>query len=186
MYVPKKKIGVFKGSKFGKGDESHADSKAKIDAFMKAIDDLNDPNLLYSDKMDQITKIYGDLAKELYSLLLSNRTDTSIASVSGRICKTLNSMSSIFIKMRESELSDEINPHSKKFQVAFGWFLELFVDVLKENKLDDTMINNIMSSLSSRLRGWEDTIEKNLKGLSQKSLANLEANPFKFNSVQNI
>ena len=181
MYVPKKKIGVFKGSKSGKGDESHADSKAKLDAFTKAIDDLNDPNLLFSKKMDQITKIYGDLAKELYSLLLSHRTDTSIVvSVSGRLCQTLKSMSSNVIKKHESELCEDINPHSKKFQIAFGWFMEIFVESLTSNKLDGPTVSNVMGYLSAKLQGWEDLVEKNLRGLSKKALLSLDGkNPFK-------
>lgn len=78
---------------------------------------------------------------------------------------------------REIEQSDELNPRSPKFQAVFGWFFQMVHDAMTEQETDPILVNNIFDTLGTALMGWEDKIEKRLKGVAGKNVEGLTS-PF--------
>lgn len=158
-------------------NEVPVDAAEKLEAFRADIERLNNPNMPYNEKLDLIidlkTRIVPLVFKELYSAF----PNSDISLIASRASFALKEAAAIIIKKRESEVSDEINPFSPKFQKAFYWLIELFHQVLVENGCDEITVKNIFSALSGKLLGWEEVVAKQLKSISSKALEKVE-NPF--------
>jgi hypothetical protein len=153
------------------------DAQEKLEAFQKDIERLNDPNMPYNEKLDLIIELKTRIVPLVFKELYASFPNPEISLIASRASFALKEAAAIIIKKRESEVSDEINPFSPKFQKAFYWLIELFHQTLVENGCDEITVNNVFSTLSSKLLGWEEIIAKQLKSISSKALEKVE-NPF--------
>ncbi len=152
-------------------------AQAILDSFKTDIEKLNDANMPYNEKLDLIIDLKTRLVPVVFKELYTNFPNPDISLIASRASFALKEAAAIIIKKRESEITDEINPFSPKFQKAFYMFLELFHKVLQENSVDEITINNIFSTMSTKLLGWEEVLNKSLKSISSKALEKIE-NPF--------
>jgi len=157
--------------------EVPADAAEKLAAFRKDIERLNDASLPYNEKLDLIIELKTRIVPLVFQELYSSFPNAEISLIASRAAFALKEAAAIIIKKRESEVSDEINPFSPKFQKAFYWIIELFHQTLIENNCDAITTNNIFTTLSSKLLGWEEVLAKQLKTVSSKALEKVE-NPF--------
>lgn len=148
-----------------------------IQTIQAEIDKLQTSNLNFNEKLELIIQLKTKLAPSVLKEVFKNSPNPDISLIATRACGILKNTADLIIKKRELEVSDELNPHSPKFQRSFAWFLELFHSAVVELGLDEVQINNLFASLSSRLVGWEDNLVKQLKGLSSKANEVIE-NPF--------
>lgn len=153
------------------------DAKERIDSFQKDIERLNDPNLPYNEKLDLIIELKTRIVPIVFKELYENFPNPEISLIASRASFALKEAAAIIIKKRESEVSDEINPFSPKFQKAFYWIIELFHQTIVENGCDEITTNNVFTTLSTKLLGWEEVLAKQLKSISSKALEKVE-NPF--------
>lgn len=149
----------------------------KLESFKKDLDKLNDVNLPYNEKLDLIIDLKTRIVPVVFKELFEEDPNPDISLIASRASFALKEAAAIIIKKRESEVTDDINPFSPKFQKAFFMFIELFHKVSIENGLDEITVNNIFSSLSTKLLGWEEQIVKSMKSVSSKALEKIE-NPF--------
>ena len=146
-------------------------------AFKTDIEKLNDPNMPYNEKLDLIIDLKTRIVPVVFKELYSNFPNPDISLIASRASFALKEAAAIIIKKRESEVTDEINPFSPKFQRAFYMFIELFHKTLQENNVDDITTNNVFNTLSTKLLGWEEQLVKSMKSVSSKALEKIE-NPF--------
>lgn len=158
-------------------NEVPADAQQKLDAFQKDIERLNDPNMPYNEKLDLIIELKTRIVPLVFKELYASFPNPEISLIASRASFALKEAAAIIIKKRESEVTNEINPFSPKFQKAFYWIIELFHQVLVENGVDEITTNNVFTNLSTKLLGWEEVITKQLKSISSKTLDKVE-NPF--------
>ncbi|MFA5071036.1 MAG: hypothetical protein WC511_01545 [Candidatus Pacearchaeota archaeon] len=152
-------------------------TQAIIDAFLADLGRLNDPNVTYNEKLDLIIDLKTRIVPIVFAELFQEKPNADISLIASRASFALKEAASIIIKKRETEVTDDINPYSPKFQKAFFMFIELFHKVMMENGADEIMINNVFGSLSRVLLGWEEQVVKSLKSVSSKALEKIE-NPF--------
>lgn len=127
-------------------------------------------DLTFNEQMTKILELNAIIIPELFREFSNSMPNVDKSVIGSRILSAIKDMSSIIMKKHESEVAEEINTYSPKFQIIFTWFIELINVVLGRQGLDTIQINNIFSDLSSELTGWEDKVSKRLKGLSAKSL----------------
>lgn len=154
-----------------------ADAKERLEAFQTDIAKLNDPNLPYNEKIDLIIELKTRIVPIVFGELFKSFPNPEISLIASRASFALKEAAAIIIKKRESEVSDEINPFSPKFQKAFYWIIELFHQTLVESGADEITTNNVFTALSTKLLGWEEILSKQLKSISAKALEKVE-NPF--------
>ena len=143
----------------------------------KNLKKINDPNLELTQRLELISQTMSSLVVPLISEALSAQPNADRSIVFSRILMFLRGVSEQLNKKREIEESDDINCNSAKFQKIFGWFFDVIHKTMEDQKLDPIHINNIFSALHDNFIGWEDRIQKNLKGVSGKALQKIE-NPF--------
>lgn len=138
---------------------------------------INDPNIPLPQRLETIAQTMGLLLPLQIAEGTSARPSVPRSVVLARLMMNLKAIESTLTKKRDIEITDELNPYSPKFQQAFGWFIELFHANLEKEGLDSVQINNVFAALMSDLVGWEDRLEKRLRGVSGKALQMLD-NPF--------
>jgi len=153
------------------------DSQKVLAEFSQRIEDLNKPDIPYQKKLDAIIELNTRIVPIVFQQLLSPAPNVDVSVIASRACNALRDASSIIIKKREAEATDDIDPASPKFQLVFGWFLELFSETLHDQKIDEITVSNIFNALAAGLAGWEERVQKSLKGLSSKALDKAD-NPF--------
>ena len=158
-------------------DELSESAQNSFVEFNKKLKSLFESDGSFSEKMDILVKLQSDIAPLIFMELISPIGSVDKSMIAARASSVLKEISQTLVKKYEAEVKDELEVNSPKFQLVFGWIIELFSEVLHNQKLDDITINNIFNALASELVGWEDTVAKRLKGLSRKALASAE-NPF--------
>jgi len=148
------------------------------------LDEVQNDGLSFGDKINNILKINALIIPHLFEELTSITPNMDKSMIASRTISAIKETGNFLIKKHETEISDEINTNSPKFQLVFGWFLDLFHDILSDQGLETIQINNIFHTLSLELSGWEDKINKRLKGLSSRALAEVK-NPFLEKSEDN-
>jgi len=155
--------------------------KLDVDSVQKAIKEALKPDKSVQDSLTEIANIKADILPCLLRELLSSAPNPDVSVTVSRANMALKEIANLIVKRREMELSEAINPKSPRFQKAFYMFIELFYQTLVENNIDETQLNNIFNSFSTKLTGWEDAIENSLKGVSTTALDQVK-NPF----IQNL
>jgi len=179
MTKPQKDLKIidnpFKVIKNGlKVDPEFKKLKQEFDSLLKK---FQSKDISFEEKLDLFIKLNSKIIPVTFEELISPVPNADRSIIAYRASSILKDMSSIIIKKKEIEVTDDINPESPRFQMIFGWFLQLFHKVLLDNKIDQVIVNNVFDSLSSELMDWESTIKKRLKGLSSKAVQRME-NPF--------
>lgn len=170
-------IGEDVAKKLKPRNEVPVDAQEKLAAFQADIEKLNNPNMPYNEKLDLIIELKTRIVPLVFKELYASFPNPEISLIASRASFALKEAAAIIIKKRESEVTDEINPFSPKFQKAFYWIIELFHQVLTENGVDEITTNNVFTNLSTKLLGWEEILAKQLKSISAKALDKVE-NPF--------
>lgn len=164
-----------------KSPESPSSAQAilnqKVAKFNEDLACLNQKDMPYSQKLDLLLALQTQVVPLIFQELAAPIPSVDRSVIASRACISLKEAAAIIIKKREAELSDELNPESPKFQMAFYWFLELVHQTIQELNVDPTITNNVFNLLSQKLAGWEALLAKSMKGLSLKALEQTK-NPF--------
>jgi hypothetical protein len=137
---------------------------------------LNSSDLTTSERIERLLSLNFSLMLPLFGEALSEIPDMNRSAACARAMTALKDTVAIVAKRHELETTDAFNPRSPKFTVVFGWFVELVHRTLCQHA-DDTTVANVFNDLSGELTGWEDRIERQLKGVAAKTLATLPS-PF--------
>lgn len=154
--------------------------KDKEDALLRVtplLDKLSDPEVDFKIKLDTVAQLQRETLPSLFQELSARIPDTDRSLVASRTILAIGAMSKTLLERRAADAAEEIDPHSPKFQLVLGWFIELLHESMKAQSLDPITINNTFQDLSARLAGWEEIVSKRLKGVSSKALGSIK-NPF--------
>lgn len=150
------------------------EAQRNLDTLQEHLNKVAKKDLSFKDKLDEIIKLNTIIISQFVRELVSPMPNTDKSIIATNAIRAIKETGLILIKKHESEVSEEIDLNSPKFQLIFGWFIELIRGVLEEQGLNTLQINNIFSSLSLKLSGWEDKIVKRLKGISSKALSEVK------------
>jgi hypothetical protein len=120
-----------------------------------------------------ITKLTGLLVMEGIQDFPSDERSIVLS----RALQSVRDHVAVLAKKRDIQQEENLNPYSPKFGAVFGWFLEMFSETLEEESVDDIVRNNVFESLSLKLIGWEQKIEKRFRGVAGQNIDSLES-PF--------
>jgi hypothetical protein len=157
-----------------KSPEEIQKDKQDLELYLK---EIQNTEISFDKRLDSILKVNSLIIPLLFSEMLSDSPDIYRSMVASKVITAIKETGKLLIKKREIELVDEINLNSPKFQLVFGWFLEVINGVLKKQGMNELQLNSIFQELSLELSDWEDRVMKKLKGLSSKALDEIE-NPF--------
>lgn len=138
---------------------------------------LQNPETDYKSKLDAIAMMQSSIIPALFAEMASKFPNTDRSLVAARSVIALKEMGRVLMERKAADAAEEIDPHSPKFQMVIGWFIELLHEVMVKEGTDPILINNVFNTLANALVGWEDVVSKKLKGVSAKALANV-TNPF--------
>lgn len=145
---------------------------------------LNSPDLTTSERLERLLSLNFSLMLPLFGEALSEIPDMNRSAACARAMTALKDTVAIVAKQHELETTDAFNPRSPKFTVVFGWFVALVHHTLCQHA-DDTTVANFFNDLCGELTGWEDRIERQLKGVAAKTLATLP-NPFTHDFLERL
>ncbi len=134
---------------------------------------INDKDLSLPAKLDTLAETLSAIVPLQIGESLAKVPSEARSVALSRAMAGLREITNVLKTKRDVENSDEINPYSPKFQIVFGWFFDVFHHTLTEQGLDEIAINNIFAKLSVELVGWEEKIEKRLRGVAGRALENL-------------
>lgn len=133
----------------------------------------------YHDQLDVLNKIRLLLLRLLSMDVSSRIADDKRSMIATRMVNIVGDISKGLDEKRKISTAEEIDPHSKKFQIVFRWFIDVFYEILVQHDLNSMEIETIFADISSALNGWEDKILSRLKGLPSKELDKIaKKNPF--------
>lgn len=139
--------------------------------------ELRDPDASFQQRLDKLVEVQSLIMPQLVAEIFATRPNVGRSVIISRTAMAIRDISNMIIKKREAEVADDLNPYSPKFQASFGWIIELFYMVVAKQGLDQIQISNLFNDLATELVGWEDKLDKRLKGVSSKALDQLN-NPF--------
>lgn len=152
--------------------------KAKLDNdTLPLLDALTDPESTYSEKLDNLSKLQISIVPQLLEELAKTYPSLERSVVAARTSSAIQAVSKSIQDRKAAELEDNLDAHSPKFQMVLGWFMNLFKESMLENDIDSATVDNTFTALAGRLEGWEDKVNKSMKGVTQKALAAVQ-NPF--------
>lgn len=135
---------------------------------------LNDRDMPLPAKLDTLAETLTAIIPLQVGEALAKVPSEARSVALSRALAGLREVTNVLKTKRDVENSDEINPYSPKFQIVFGWFFDVVHHCLVEQGLDEIAINNLFAKLSVELVGWEEKIEKRLRGVAGRALENLE------------
>lgn len=135
---------------------------------------LLDPTSTHQQKMESIAALQLNVLPTLFEELSKTYPSLERSVVASRTNSALNAVSKSIQEKKASEIEDSFDAHSPKFQMVLGWFMQVFKEAMIENDVDDATVDNTFTSLAGRLEGWEDNINKRMKGVTQKALASVD------------
>lgn len=135
---------------------------------------LLDPTATHQQKMESIAALQLSVLPTLFEELNKTYPSLERSVVASRTNSALNAVSKSIQEKKASELEDSFDAHSPKFQMVLGWFMQLFKESMVENDVDGATVDNVFTSMAGRLEGWEDNINKRMKGVTQKALASVD------------
>lgn len=145
--------------------------------FMNGLKEISDPAIPFDKKLDTAVRLNSQVLPYLFKELSAQKPNADRSAVGARMCTVLKNVTDIIVKKKESEVSEEINPDSPKFQKAFEWFIETVRVSMEEAGVDSISINNTFNVMVNRLQGWEQMVSRSLKGVTSKAMSEVE-NPF--------
>lgn len=155
-------------------DQARAELPTSVSA---ALERLNDPLTPLPQRLDVAAKLQSSLLPLLLAEALANSPNDARSVAVSRLQHGLKEVISVLKTKRDIENSDDLNPHSPKFSMVFGWFFDMVHQALVAQGVSEVAVNNVFAKLAMDLAGWEDKIEKRLRGVSGKALDSV-TNPF--------
>lgn len=166
---------------------SHVDVAREevIPKLMAMLLDINDEEKPLPQRLELCSKVATLLMPVLVMEGLQPMPNPDRSTTLSRALSSLRDTVTILKSKRDVEMEDTLNPYSPKFAAVFGWFFQLFYETLAKQQVDEIVINNVFESFSLDLIGWEEKIEKRLKGVAGKNLETLSS-PFIKEFTDNI
>lgn len=144
-------------------------NKEAREKFNNAKTILVDPESSNADKMEAIAVATAHLSSLLFNEAVAKNPNVDRSIVISRLLISLRDISKVIKDKRDIEVSDEINIRSEKFQLVFGWFMDMIHEVLSRHT-HPTVLSNIFNDLATVLGGWEDSIERKMKSVNAKTI----------------
>lgn len=152
-------------------------ARQQLDNFREAVRAANDTTLTTSERLERLLALNAQIIPTLMEEVLSAAPNEARSVAASRAIMAVRDMANLVVKKHETETADAFNPRSPRLQVVFGWFIELLHDIVRKHTGDDVLVSSVFNDLAAELGGWEDKVERRLKGVSQKALGTLSS-PF--------
>jgi len=147
-------------------------------------DNLTNDNKTFGSKMDSI------LSLQMLALLptIQNLDDTMFderkAQAAVKLNETINHLKSSLVQKQQFEIKEEVDLQHPKIQKALTFLTEAFFYVLTEVGVDPSVKSLIINSLSLKMMGFEEELNKRFKGVAFSLLEQVE-NPL-LESLPNV
>lgn len=161
-------------------------ARRTLEELNRNLDRIRSKESTFDDKMDSIVTMLAAIMPEVYKEMISIAPNVDRSLIASRAISAIKDTASMLMKRRDIEVSEEVDVNNPKFQIVFSWFMDIFHTSLVEQGVDDILISNVFNDLALKLAGWEDIVNKRLKGVSAKALANVKNPLFDHNGTVEI
>lgn len=159
--------------------------RQQVEDFRTALREANDTNLTTSERLERLLGVQSQIIPILMEEMVRSDPNEGRSVAASRAVMAIRDMVNMLVKKHETETQDHFNPRSPKMAVTFGWFIELLHAILSKHIDDDVLVSTVFNDLATELGGWEDKVERRLKGVSAKVLPTLTS-PFMENFNEKV
>lgn len=155
----------------------------KYEKARRALSDLGHTGIsdfvctLGDGETSDIIKKVNEYLASMVALLHLAMTDNSIHKDVESLCKLSNAIakqtaliSSNLMAKYKMDRDEEVDFNNPKIQRGMAFLFEMFLDTLRDLKLDENLILNIVNHLSTKAVGFEDRLNHALKNVSSTML----------------
>lgn len=159
--------GERRGQSTGEAGQEYLDAQreALIPEIMGLMEQMNDSSIALSQRFELASRAMAKLTGIFLSEALAPVADAERSIILSRLSTHLKAIIDTLARKKEIESSHTIDPHSPQFEACFEWFLEIVNEALAEAKVDAITTNVIFGCLGRALVGWEEKLQRRLKGL---------------------
>lgn len=176
------------------GNLVNLDSVDLVKKFEDSVDKLTesirkistDPDTKFGVKVDYLMTTMIALVPVLMNELKPDKiVDEARSDQVMRINTLLSSIQNSMYKKREIEVKEEIDVAHPKFQKVMEFMVEAVLEAMEDIGIDGGVQSSFIHKFSTKMVGFEDLMNKRLKGLSFQDLDTVE-NPLikTFNDVR--
>lgn len=126
--------------------------------------------------LNRIIKLNGLLIPIQLKEAVAQVPNEARSVAASRTLQSIKDLHGILLKKHQIQTSDDFNSWSPRAKAVWSWMIELFFEIASKH-LGEQEISNIFNELASRLVGWEESVDKRLKGVPVKMLPMLRS-PF--------
>ena len=148
-----------------------------ITNFENTLLELVDPELDFTEAQSKIAQIQALMLPQLFRETFTKYPNKERSDVTSKTAGILKDISNTLKNKRAAQIKTDIDPHSEKFEILFGWFIELIQETMEDEGFDEIQISNFFSTFAGRIPKWQDRVKTELKGLANKALQEVK-NPF--------
>jgi hypothetical protein len=140
-----------------------AQRETLIPEIMGLMEQVNDASIALPQRFELASRAMTKLTGIFLSEALAPVADAERSVILSRLTIHLKAIINTLARKKEIEASDDFNPSSPKFQICFGWFLDVVNDALKA-EVDPITVDNVFARLRKAFVGWEEKLQRQLKG----------------------
>ena len=155
-------------------DRVLSDSKEVVGSFGS---DLRDPNQSIASKMANIQKLEEVALAESIKAFDTETLDERRLFASQHLLKIASTLKGTITHKHKLELMESVDFTNPKISKAFSFFLELFIKTLSEQKVDSSILANILETLEIQLYGFETVLQELFIKVPISEVSNIK-NPF--------
>ena len=131
-------------------------------------------NVLFGERQNAIMSAMISLFPLLLHELNTDPLTYKKSEQATRICTHLEKLQNALYKKRESENKVDVDLNHPKFQNALDFIVEGFLDVMNSEGIDSSTKDRIVQSFGQKMVGFEDDMNKRLKGVAFSKLDRIE------------
>ena len=130
---------------------------------MGLMEQVNDASLALPQRFELASRAMAKLTGIFLSEALAPVADAERSVILSRLTIHLKAVIDTLARKKEIEASDAFNPSSPKFEICFGWFLDIVHEALTA-EVDTITVNNVFARLTNAFVGWKEKLQRQLKG----------------------
>jgi hypothetical protein len=141
-----------------------AQREALIPEIMGLMEQVNDSSIALSQRFELASRAMAKLTGIFLSEALAPVADAERSVVLSRLSTHLKAIIDTVARKKEIESSDTVNPNSPQFQACFKWFSDVVHEAVTA-EVDTITTNAVFARITTALVGWEEKLQRQLKGL---------------------
>ena len=141
-----------------------AQRETLIPEIMGLMEQVNDASIALPQRFELASRAMAKLTGIFLSEALAPVANAERSVILSRLTINLKAIIDTLARKKEVEASDTFNPSSPKFQICFGWFLDIVHEAVTA-EVDTITTNNIFARITTALVDWEEKLQRQLKGL---------------------